>query len=82
MFKHTRHGPLVTKRPDMSRVKWSPAQRAQRQLMQKAARHYREAMLNPKQAAQYRAVAAKQKIPVSSLVMGEYLKNAKKSAGV
>lgn len=74
VVKRTAHGLVLTRSPDMSKVKWSPAQRARRKLMQDAAAHYRTVMKNPKQAARYRVLAAKQKIPVSSLVMGEYLK--------
>jgi len=47
--------------------------------MQEAAQHYRTVMEDPKQAARYRSLAARKKIPVSSLVMGEYLKAAKSS---
>ena len=78
VVKRTAHGPVLTRSPDMSRVKWSPAQRAQRKLMAAAGAHYRAVMKDPRQAARYRALAAKQKIPVSSLVMGEYLRRGGK----
>ena len=37
VIKHTAHGPVLARRPDMSGVQWSPAQLAQRRLMQDAA---------------------------------------------
>jgi hypothetical protein len=45
--------------------------------MQDAARHYRRVMANPVLAARCVAKARRMKVPVSSLVMGEFLKNAK-----
>ena len=79
VVRRTSHGAVLSRRPDMSRVKWSSAQKKQRRLMQEAAQHYRTVMEDPKQAARYRSLAARKKIPVSSLVMGEYLKAAKSS---
>ena len=76
VVRHTRHGSILSRSPDMSRVKWSPAQKARRKLMKSAADHYRAVMQDPKQATRYRALAARQKIPVSSFVMGEYLRRA------
>jgi len=78
VIKHTPQGAVLSRRPDMSRVKWSPAQKARRKLMQEAAEHYRTLMEDPKQASRYRALATKKKIPVSAFVMGEYLKRAAK----
>lgn len=74
VVRHTPHGTILSRLPDMSRVKWSPAQKARRKLMQQAADYYRTQMEDPKTAALHRTRAAKKKIPVSSLVMGEYLK--------
>jgi hypothetical protein len=74
VVRHTPHGPVLSRRPDMSGVKWSPAQKAHRKRMKAAAAHYRATMADPAQAARYLKLAARQKIPVSSLVMGVYLK--------
>ena len=76
VIRQTPHGTIVSRKPNMARVKWSPAQKARRTLMKDAADHYRSMMKDPKQAALYRARAARKKIPVSSLVMGEYLKRS------
>lgn len=78
VVRHTAHGPILSRRPNMAKVKWSPAQKARRKLMKSAADHYRAVMQDPKVAERYRALAARRKIPVSSLVMGEYLKRAAK----
>jgi hypothetical protein len=74
VVRQTPAGLVLSRAPDMSKVKWSPAQRARRKLMRDASVHYRAVMKDPKQAARYRTLAAKKKIPVSSLVMGEFLK--------
>ncbi len=76
VIRDTPHGQVLSRRPDMSRVCWSPAQVAHRERMQAAAVHYREVMADPKEAARCIARARKLKVPVSSLVMGEFLKNA------
>jgi hypothetical protein len=78
VLRRTPHGPVLSRRPDMSKVQWSPAQQARRKLMADAGVHYRAFMADPKQAARYKALAAKKKIPVSSLVMGDYLRRGGK----
>ena len=74
VIKHTPHGQVLSRQPDMSRVRWSPAQRANRKRMKEAAIHYRKVMADPKEAARSLARARKLKVPVSSLVMGEFLR--------
>lgn len=76
VIRHTPHGAILSRKPDMSRVKWSPAQKARRKLMKDAAAYYRSVMADPKQAMLQRTRAARKKIPVSSLIMGEYLKRS------
>ena len=78
VVRQTRAGPVVSRLPDTSKMKWSPAQRARRKLMRDAGAHYRAVMSDPKQAERYRALAAKKKIPVSALVMGEFIKRGGK----
>ena len=43
----------VMKTPDMSRVKWSKAQKANRQRFAKAIRYAKQAMADPEASAQY-----------------------------
>lgn len=78
VIRQTRTGAVMSRLPDTSKVKWSPAQRARRKLMREAGAHYRAVMSDPAQADRYRALAAKKKIPVSALVMGEFLKRGGK----
>jgi hypothetical protein len=80
VFRQTPHGLVLSRRPDMSSVKWSPAQQARRKLMREAAAHYRRVMQDPAAAAAFRRQAARAKIPVSSLVMGEFLKSQRPPA--
>ena len=77
IIKNTPYGQVLSRSPDMSRVRWSPAQIANRKRMHAAAAHYRQVMADPKEAARCLARARKAKMPVSSLVMGEFLKRAK-----
>lgn len=74
VIRHTPHGQVVSRKPDMSRVQWSSSQIAHRERMKSAAIEYRKVMSNPVQAARHSARAAKLGIPVSSLIMGEFLR--------
>jgi predicted double-glycine peptidase len=49
----------IMKTPDMSRVKWSKAQKEHRQRFRKAVIYARMAMANPKVRAHYEKAAAK-----------------------
>ncbi len=80
VVRRTPYGKVLSRKPDMSRVKWSPSQLAQRQKMKSAASQYRKLMSDPAQAARHTARAAKLGIPVSSLVMGELLQAPAKEA--
>ena len=50
-YKRSPHGQVITRKPDMSRVKWSPKQEAHRARMAEAVRYYRAIRDNPEQAA-------------------------------
>jgi DNA-binding GntR family transcriptional regulator len=73
-YRKTRHGTVVMKKPDMSRVKWSPKQEAHRARVAEAGRHYRKVMAEPKEAARLRKLAKKQGMPVSTYVISAYLR--------
>jgi hypothetical protein len=48
VYKHYRNdkrGQVLSRKPDISRVKWSPAQRAHRQRMKSAAAFHRQVLL-------------------------------------
>jgi len=61
VFKKTAKGEMiVTKKPDMSKVKWSKAQEAQRQHMGQAITLTKLALANPKVRARYERKAKKE----------------------
>ena len=54
VFKLSPQGkPIVTKRPDMSNVEWSEAQKAQRQRFKQATAYAKAALADPKLRARY-----------------------------
>jgi hypothetical protein len=73
-IKDTPRGPIVTQRPEIPR-RWSAKQVAQRARMTEARRFYRDEMTDPIRAAHYRARAKERALPISSFVMGGYLKH-------
>lgn len=75
VFKRTKKGEvIVTKAPDMSKVKWSPAQKAYRQRFKKAIAYARAAMANPKIRRVYEKKAARQKRVPFRVAVSDYLK--------
>lgn len=76
-YKQTRHGTVITKRPDMSGVKWSPKQQAHRALVARAGAHYRKVMADPKEAERLRRLARKKGLPVSTYVISDFLRRAR-----
>jgi hypothetical protein len=52
-YRWTHGKQTVMKTPDMSKVKWSKAQKANRERFKKAIRYARQAMADPKIRAQY-----------------------------
>jgi hypothetical protein len=60
VFKKTPQGKMiVTKKPDMSRVKWTKAQKANRAHMSKAITDTQVALMNPRVRAKYDRKAKK-----------------------
>ena len=81
VYKHYRNdkrGHVISRKPDMSRVKWSPAQRAHRQRMKAAAAFHRQVLADPALLKKYTAHAKKNRVNLSAVTMGEVLR--KKSA--
>lgn len=73
VFKRSPQGkPIVTKRPDMSNVEWSEAQRAQRQRFREANAYARAAMADPAVRRVYETMAVAQKKPPYRLAMADY----------
>ena len=65
---------IVTKVPDMSKVKWSKAQKAHRQRFKKAVAYARAAMAEPKVRAVYEKMAAKQGKRPFDMAVSDYFK--------
>src|SRR5437867_1055308 len=65
VYKHYRkdkRGLVVSRKPDMSKVKWSSAQRAHRQRMKAAAAFHREVLADPALLKKYTALAKKNRV--------------------
>lgn len=65
---------IMTKTPDMSNVKWSKAQKAQRQRFKEAAAYAKAALADPKVRAKYEKRAARQKKRPYTLAISDYFK--------
>ena len=75
VFKKSPKGNLiVTKRPDMSRVKWSTAQKKQRQRMAKASKYAKAAMVNPEVRGIYEQRAAIEEKRPYYVALSDYFK--------
>lgn len=75
VFKLSSRGnPIVTKRPDMSKVKWSKAQKNQRERMKKANEYAKAAMADPDVNAIYEERAAKEQRVPYRLALSDYFK--------
>jgi hypothetical protein len=63
---------IVTKRPDMSDVEWSPAQKAQRERFKQATAYARAALADPQLRAKYEKRAKSQGKRSWDVAMGDY----------
>ena len=75
-----KRGLVLSRRPDMRRVKPSAAQKKQRQLMSAAAAFYRTVKGTPALLARYQRLAKKMDVTVPAACVSDYLK--KKKQGV
>lgn len=74
VFKKSPKGNMiVTKRPDMSKVKWSKAQMEQRQRFKKAVAGAKAALANPKLRARYEKKAQRQHKRTWDVALADYL---------
>jgi hypothetical protein len=65
---------IVSKRPDMSNVKWSKAQKAQRQRFKQAAEYAKTALADPEVRAVYeKRAATEQRLPYR-MALSDYFK--------
>ncbi len=65
---------IVTKAPDMSKVKWSKAQKAHRQRFKQAVIYAKAAMAEPKVRAAYEKLAAKNHKRPFDMAVSDYFK--------
>lgn len=73
-YSRDKRGHVLSRKPDMSAVEWSPAQRAQRERMKAAAAYHREVLADPVRLRGYAQLARKRGVPLSAVTMGEALR--------
>jgi hypothetical protein len=75
VYRRTGTGKIITtKCPDMSNVKWSPAQIAQRERIKQATAYAKAAMADPKVRAIYEKIAKKKKRQPFRIAVSDYCK--------
>lgn len=75
VFKKSPQGEMIiTKRPDMSHVKWSPAQEAQRQRFKEAAAYAKAALATPEIRLEYERMANEQNKRAWDIAVSDYFK--------
>lgn len=73
VFKKSPHGnPIVTKKPDMSKVKWSKAQKDQRKRFKAGVASVQAALMEPKVRLKYERKAKRQDKRAWDLAMSDY----------
>ena len=78
VFRRMRNGGTsVIRRADMSKVKWSPAQVANRQRFREAIAQARLALADPKQKAKYEKAAAKTGKRLIEVAISDHLQKYK-----
>jgi hypothetical protein len=65
---------IVSRRPDMSRVQWSKAQKAHRERFKQATEYAKAAMADPRVHAVYKRRAAKARKRPYALALSDYFK--------
>ncbi len=75
VFKKSPQGEMIiTKRPDMSHVQWSPAQKAQRQRFKEAAVYAKAALATPEICLEYERMANEQNKRAWDIAVSDYFK--------
>jgi hypothetical protein len=75
VFRRTHTGEVIlSKVPDMSKVKWSKAQKAHRQRFKKAVAYARAAIAEPKLRAVYEKMAIKMGKRLFDMAVSDYFK--------
>ena len=75
VFRRTRNGGVsLIRKADMSKVKWSPAQAANRQRFREAVAYAKQVLADPEVRAAYEETGAKQGMRALEVAVSEYLK--------
>jgi len=69
-----KRGLVLSRKPDMSQVKPSPAQLAHRKRMREAAKFHQQVLDDPALLKKFRRIATQQGINLSAATMGEILR--------
>jgi len=78
VFRRTRNGGVsLIRKADMSNVKWSPAQVANRQRFREAAAYAKQLLADPQVRTAYAEIGAKQGKRASEVAISEYLQTHK-----
>ncbi|SDS46822.1 hypothetical protein [Opitutus sp. GAS368] len=73
-YRKGKRGYVLSRKPDMSKVKPSRAQLARREMMRKAGEFHRQVLADPKLLKKYEAIAREKQIPLSAATMGDFLR--------
>jgi len=73
-YENDKRGVVLSRIPDMSRVKPSRAQLAQRERMRAAGAFHRQVLADPKLLKKYRAIARREGLPLSAVTMRDALR--------
>lgn len=77
IFKQYKSGIVVSRRPDMSGIKPSAAQKAQRERFRTAADHHRAVLADPVRRRKFAAEAKKRGVPISALTLAAHMKKTR-----
>jgi hypothetical protein len=80
IVKKYKYGQVLSKKPDMSGVTFSPKQQARQLFMQEAVSFYRETIADPVEKARYAAVAEEKGLPISALTLQEFARRRRAEA--
>ena len=80
VFRRTRNGGAsLIRKADMSNVKWSPAQVANRQRFREAVANAKQLLVDPQVRARYEEIAAKQGKRALEVAISEYLQKQRQT---
>jgi hypothetical protein len=74
-YQNDKRGVVLSRVPDMSRVKPSRAQLAQRERLRAAGAFYRQVLADPKLLRKYRAIAKREGLSLPSVTMRESMRS-------